>query len=416
EDISKHWIPDAPREDLTHLTCITIDDLTTRDMDDALSIERTASGYSLGVHISDVSALVPPGSALDLDAKSRGVSLYLPESTINMLPDTLSEDKLSLVSGEVRLCISFLFELDSFHHVVSSQIKASRIRVRQRLSYDQVDAVLERRSDESLEPIRELVEMLYQVSTEYEAWRIDRGALKLSRKDVNVFVRSGGDDFELVEFDEASPARSLVGELMVLANSTCAEFCAKNDLVILYRGQPSSEEVSPSELNQIPSGPAYEYALRSKLKRSVTAFSPQPHASLGLNAYTQATSPIRRYADLCAQRQLLHFLSYGKGFYSLEAFEQIAAELDHPLTVAKAVNRYSKRYWLLKYLARLQRSRSTIRGTVIRTDLKNPIVELEQVYLPVSVRFSGEVSRGDRVELRIVDVDPRYDHLKLAPV
>lgn len=398
------------RVDLTHLPCITIDDYSTKDMDDALSIERHAGGLRLGIHVSDVSSLIPTCGAVDLEARQRGTSMYLPDRIINMLPEVVSQDKLSLVLGEARPSISCLFDVDREFGVSGGQIVPSLIRVQKRYAYEEIDALLESECGD--------LGVLYNIAVRNEEKRLQQGALKVFKHDLQIKVDENGG-VEISEFDEHGPARSLVGELMIMANALMAEYAAKHGLAVVYRLQEPPAEPAA----EAPVGPAKDYALRASLKRSTISFFPGRHSALALDAYIQATSPIRRYVDLCNQRQILEHLLSGRPLYSLEEFEKIVQEVEEPLMRAGLVVKETRRYWLLKYLEQRRRRKSPadpradiIRGTVLRVDLKNPLVELDEVFIPAIVKVAAVLKPGDAIDLKIAAVDPHYDYLKLEKI
>jgi exoribonuclease R len=117
--------------------------------------------------------------------------------------------------------------------------------------------------------------------------------------------------------------------------------------------------------------------------------------------------------DLCHQRQLLSFLKAGRPWVLPDEFQQIASEVEVPLQEAALASRETKRYWLLRYLEQRERN-APIEGTVVRVDLKTPLVELDEVYITVLVRFQQRVSLGQRVTLRITAVDAHTDYVRLS--
>ncbi len=403
--------PDTPiRLDLTALNCFTVDDISTKDMDDALSLECNADGgYRLGIHISDVAALIPVGGALDREARSRATSIYAPELTVNMLPELLSQNRISLIHAEPRAVLSMIFELSPTLEVISTRITPAVINVKRRLTYDLVDDLLEKEDHD--------LSIIYQIACSQEEQRLRKGALKVHKRDNAVTVLEDGT-VKLTELDENSPARSTIAEMMVMGNTAIANFAVANNIPLLFRGQEQPDE-DVGMVHGIPSGPALDFAMRQGLKRSTTSTTPLPHSGLGLKAYAQATSPIRRYADLCNQRQILYFLHRGAPCYTAEELLQISHELDDPLNIANAVNKESKRFWLMVYLKqKLEHSgsKTTIEATVTRIDLRNPMLELDEVYFQSMVNIQGKLKLGDRVTLRIVNVEPRDNYIKLEKI
>jgi exoribonuclease-2 len=394
------------RRDFTKKHTFTIDDISTQDMDDALSVERTPEGYELGIHITDVAWAIKPDSALDAVARRRATSLYCADRTVNMLPPQLAEEKISLRQGEVRPCISVVVQLSETFEVRSSEIVPTFIRVAQRYTYDDVDLLLEH-EDETLM-------LLYQISTSCEEERIRKGAVRVHRREVVPFLEADGS-IRLLEIDEESPARSLVAEMMVFANSQMAHFAAKHNLPVLFRGQERPDDNARQAMDGVPEGPAKDFTARSKLKKSSVGFQPQYHAGLGLDAYIQATSPIRRYLDLCHQRQLLSFFKHQKPWIDRSDFEPLSNEVEVYLNAANLASRETKRYWLLRYLEQRKRG-EPITGTVVRLDTKSPLVELDEIYITIFVKTTKPVRMGEKVSLKVSAVDPQGDYVRLEVV
>jgi exoribonuclease-2 len=391
------------REDLTRLHAITIDDSSTKDMDDAITLDRSRDGWTLGIHITDVSCAVLPETHLDRVARRRATSLYCADQTINMLPEELSDLKLSLRQGEVRLCISVILQLNSSLEVVHSEVLPSCIRVAQRLSYDDVDRLLEEGDSTLL--------TLHEIAAACEARRISSGAMRVHKREAVPFKESDGS-IRLLEIDEDSPARILVSEMMVLANQVMAEFAAKHHIPVLFRGQERPQDSAPAGQQEAPEGPAKDFSARTKLKKSTVTFEPQWHAGLGLAAYIQATSPIRRYLDLCHQRQFVSYLRSGKPWATRAELEEIFHEVEAHLQAATVASRETRRYWLMRYLEQRERAKPIV-GTVVRLDLKTPLVELDEAYLTIFARVPKGTRIGAQLSFRISSIDPRGDTIRI---
>jgi exoribonuclease-2 len=422
------------RRDLTQVEVFTIDDASTRDMDDALSLERTREGgYLLGIHITDASMAVRPGSVFDNEAKRRATSIYCADRTINMLPDRLAEDLVSLRAGQVRPALSILVKLSDSFELLSSEVCASFIRSSVRYTYDDVNLLFDGGDARLL--------ALHDIAAACEERRIRSGAMRVQKREVVPFYEHGR--VRLLELDEECPARVLVSEMMVLANSILADFAYKNSIPVLYRGQdrprgePQSDNSANGEQNdsssavaigdggsysgthrrgeQAPQGPAKDFSVRLRLKRSSSSFEPTRHAGLGLKGYIQATSPIRRYIDLCHQRQFISYLKSGRPWITRREFEEIVNCVELPLQAANLASRETRRYWLLRYLEQRGVDKSIL-GTVVRVDVRIPIVELEEVYITVAVKFARRVGLGERVNLKLNVIDPHSDTVKLSEV
>jgi exoribonuclease-2 len=402
------------RKDLTNLFTFTVDDESTKDMDDALSLDQTEDGFELGIHISDVASLIEQGSLIDLDAKKRATSLYCPERTIHMFPDSLSKRLLSLVEGEKRAAISYIFKLSHDFKVLSHQIFASSIQIKARLSYNQVDQILEEKSSSKNE-IAYKLDIIYQAAVRLEEERMHQGALKVNKRDVSVAFEPDGS-LSLFEIDENSPARSTIGEMAILANRISSEFAIERNLPFLYRGQPERNEEDANSRENHSSSAAQDYQVRVSLKKSNTSTIPQAHSGLGLKSYCQVTSPIRRYADLACQRQLLSALNNTQAPYSAKQLEELNFELADALNAAKLISRESKRYWLLVYLKEQLGRGAELGATVLRTDLRYPLLELDLVYINQSCQLKKPRKIGERVLVRIVDINPPFDLLRLEEI
>ena len=371
-------------------------------MDDALSLEKTDNGYRLGIHISDVASIIEANSELDIEARERGTSIYCPEESINMLPEELSHDACSLVVGSPRLCLSCLCTLSSSFEVISSEIKPTIINVKKKYSYNKVDKILEQ--DDGL------FFQLYNIAGNVEAKRFANGGSRIPKQIAHPSVDDKGY-VTMQDIDENGPARALIGEMMILANTIFAQYAIDNNLPVLFRSQEAPEDQSPIDPS-IPDGPAYYYVIKSRLKRSSTSFEPGMHSTLGVNAYLQATSPIRRYLDLAQQRQFLNHLKNSEAFYTKDELQEIHLSLSEPLRRAGALTKDSYRFWLLRWLEQNKRRGTSIKATVLRTDLKNPMVELSELYIPWVIRTKEKLKPGQVVDLKISTLHAWSDYLK----
>lgn len=394
------------REDLTKLQTITIDDESTQDMDDALSLVENERGFTLYIHISDVASMIPKGSALDTEAFLRATSIYCPDSTISMLPDILCKDKLSLVANAPRPSVSYIFEIDRSYNVLSFSIIPSLIQVSRKYSYTEVDGLLEKGDV--------FFNKLHSIAATHEGRRLAQGATPVAKREAQAVLLERGE-IKVIEVDEHSPARALIGEVMVLANCAMASFFKTQNIPALYRCQEAPDPIDEKAFNQIPQGPARDYAERGRLKRSIVSIQPGFHATLGVSEYLQCTSPIRRYLDLVLQRQLLASLQNKPLPYSTEALTELSQRVEEPLQKANLISRETKRYWLIRYLEKYYLNTKRIKGTVVRTDTKMPMVELNEVFIIAGARIQNP-KLGAEYLLAINHADPRSDYLRLEEV
>jgi len=389
------------RLDLTVLPCITIDGERTRDFDDALSLEETDSGWRLGVHIADVSALVKPHTPLDKEAQERATSIYLPEHRLPMLPEEISEDILSLLAGQERPALSFLVNLSQEAEILDWEIRPSIIRVKERLTYQEVDGLL---------PQKPQLASLHRITNLLRERRLAQGGYELKLPEVWVYFSPQGEIHVTVE-DQETPAHSLVAEAMVLANWLSARFLAEQGVPAIYRSQPEPREaINRQEVK----GLLELYRDRRRLSRVVMDLSPQPHWGLGVAYYTLATSPIRRYLDLVIHRQLLAYLCGEPLPYNHEELGQILTAIEPAMRRAGFLKTRRLRYWLLKYLAgRVGQKKEALVLEALphRYRLLFPDIHLE-VFLPAPATL--KLNPGDLVLVRLERVNPREDQIKVS--
>jgi len=406
------------RNDFTHLEVFTIDSKTTSDFDDAISIEKTANGYIIGVHITDVSAQIAKNSLLEKTAFRRATSIYCPDETIPMLPNSLSEGVLSLKENMVRPALSFFLNVDFDYTIIERNINPSLITVKERLSYEQVDEIM---CDDKEHRLKSELMILWDFSSFQETKRIENGSLQFSRRDLVPEITKSGK-ITLVPNNDETPARKLVSELMVIANQTAASFAKTKNIPFIYRTQDYPEGDIDKDASLIPEGPAREFFKRSCLKRSRTSLKEGEHAGLGLDAYCQITSPIRRALDLVLQRQLTGFILENKLSYSSEELEEILNTLTPGLDEANLIQRERNRFFLLLYIS--QEKLENFKGIIVRSEAPRPLAEIESIgtsmpFTPLEKLEEGKnYSRllGKEVNLSIRKLDLYQNKLFLHEV
>ncbi len=313
---------------------VTVDDEDTVEVDDALSCEALADGgIRVRVHIALVADFVAKGSAMDQEAASRATTVYLPETTIRMLPDPISCRAASLIAGEDRPVLTTDVRLSADGELLDASIYPARIPIMRRLDYDQVDRILE--SGASADDTAATVARLNAAAGQLRQRRRTAGAVLVQRREAKVRVR--GDEVEITILDNASPGRALVAEFMVLSNFVAARYAAANRIPIIYRVQP-----------QLGGGDMA--SMRPRL-----SLHPEYHAGIGLDFYAQLSSPIRRYADLVLQRQLLGALAnrdHEAPIYNVDELLAVLAGAENAEASGRELERRAKRYWTLRYLER----------------------------------------------------------------
>lgn len=349
-DVYRQPVP-AARRDLTHLHVMSIDDEDTLDIDDAISIERLPEGgVRLGVHIAAPAASIPWNGALEKEARRRATSVYLPELRVPMMPKILSENGLSLMAGERRAAMTFFLTFDAGFNFVSSEITPSIIRSGHRLSYDVAERLLEEGDDVLGDDLR-LIQELCEFSAEN---RHSHGAIDVDLPEYKLVYHSEDDTYDLHPIDGRMMSRQLVAECMILANAAAAGFCVKNHIPVLYRIQPPPVGLPSQEtLDGMPNDYMRAYALRRCMQPAVNALQPGKHAGLGLEQYTQMTSPLRRYADLLGHYQLESWFQNGAPMFDAEHFNAVLSESERGLSNARSVSHEAYQIATFKYLRQL---------------------------------------------------------------
>ncbi|MBM3277554.1 MAG: RNB domain-containing ribonuclease [Candidatus Handelsmanbacteria bacterium] len=380
-----------PRLDLTHLPAFAIDDEGNQDPDDALSIE----GGRLWVHVADVAALVEPDSPIDLEARARGANLYLPEGVVPMLPPQVTQ-QLGLGLAETSPALSFGLDLSPAGEVVGLTIAPSLVRVT-RLTYEEVDQRI----------VEEPFQTFHRLALASQARRRARGALFIDLPELKIRVEQGQVSIKPLP---SLPSRDLVTEAMLMAGAAAARFALDEQLPF-----PFSTQDPPEEREPLPSaeGLAGMFAQRRTLRRSQLKSAHSPHAGLGLKAYAQATSPLRRYLDLVVHQQLR---AQVRGDRTLAA-DQLLARVGAAQAVTGAVRqaeRLSNRHWTLVFL--MERIGSWWEGILVdrrdrRSILIIPALALElSAHLPADPPLNSSVS----LELRGVDLPRLEAHFQPA--
>jgi len=387
----------AERQDLSHLEVFSIDEEETRDVDDALSLEPLpGGGWRLGVHIADVSAWVHPGDGFDAEASRRTTSVYLPTCTVHMLPDELALGRASLLPGEARPAMSYFQGFDAEGNLSGEpSICLSRVAIAHKLSYSQCD------SGKAPESVLPQLAVLDRLADALERLRLGRGALKVARPELRIKVRHG--EIEVSETRMDSRSRAMVAEFMILANVISAEFCRSRGIPCLYRTQEPPEQAfqqSGAEYDAL----AFDQAVRG-LRKSRLMTQCGQHAALGVSAYTQTTSPLRRWSDMLVQRQIAAVLQgreapmeEGRLAATIEDIERQGGEV-------RDAQKQSEQFWLLEYLRRNYLG-ATMPARVVGRLAGGLNAELETICTRFKFSTPQRLQIGDRVLLRLDSCEP----------
>lgn len=384
----------ANRLDLTHLKVYTIDDESTTEIDDGLSLEFLENDQQrIWIHIADPTSLLSPGDELDIEARKRTTTVYLPTGMIPMFPPALATGPMSLNQGQECSALSFSVTLDETGAIGDYSICTSTVKPTYRLTYDDVDEMLELgiTAEPEIAAIAKAAKLRQQ-------WRQTQGAIAIFMPESVIKVK--GDDIDIHVIND-SPARDLVAEMMILAGEVAARYGQAHNLPIPYRYQPQPELPPEEELLAVPAGPARACAVRRCMPRSEMGLTPARHSGLGLEAYTQVTSPIRRYTDLLTHFQIKAYLRGETLPFAAEQVQEIVMSLGTAVKEASTVERQTNRYWGLEYLRRNpDEVWEAIMLRWLREDSNVGLILLEELGLELAMRFGRASKSANALKLK----------------
>jgi exoribonuclease II len=397
---------DGERLDLMHLRSVTIDDEDTRDIDDGLALELTEAGVQrIWIHVADPGRLVEPESPLDLEARRRGSSLYLARGNLPMFPLQLTTGPFSLRAGERNAAWSIWVELDAQGGVAASGVQRSWVKPTYRLSYRDADELIE------LAPPQEADLLgLHALLELRRRWRQGQGAQLMDQLEGRIRVNGGSAELEITE---PGPSRNLVAEAMILAGAVVADLGCRHAMALPYRNQLPATLPSQAELSALPPGPVRHAAIKKCLGRGLTSTTPAAHFSLGLQAYVQATSPIRRYGDLLVQRQLLAH-SQGLDPLSSDAMLDLINQMEIGIRQAVAISREDQRHWQQVWFEdHSQGQWPAIFLRWLRPQDQLGLVHVEELGMDLAAECPDGCQPAQNLVLRVQLVDSLRDQLRL---
>ena len=332
----------AKRLDLRGEPIFTIDSKDAKDLDDAISVKRTDFGYTLGVHIADVSHYVKEGSAIDEEAINRGTSVYFADRVIPMLPEVLSNGACSLNAGTDKLAFSALIELDKEGHITKYDFKKTIINSKVRGVYSEVNEILDGTASEEIlnkyAPVMESVMSAKELADILKANSAARGTMELDSGESKFILDENGICIDIMP-RVSGEAEQLIEQMMVTANIAAAKFSLDHKLPFLYRvhgtpdpkrveelvtllqlvGVPCKEIVKPNPETQdfaaildrvrgLPCETLVSQRLLRTMEKARYSTEETGHFGLALSDYSHYTSPIRRYPDTSIHRVLSAFV------------------------------------------------------------------------------------------------------------
>lgn len=387
------------------LYTVAIDDAATREVDDALGIEDLPEGTLLHVIIADVAAWIRPGTALDLEARERAATAYHPVENHPMFPKDLSYGPMSLAAGAPRLGVDLQLLFDPDGQLISTDVVPVEVTLDRRVTYEEADAYLAMPPGD--EPVARTLHRIHGLATKLQEHRLAAGAAIFVRQEFKVYVAEGGavcvEKLPLV-----SPSQILVSECMIAASAGAGALVEDHGAEGVFRVQPPPDD--PIRHDPERAGdPVWLQENIRKLRRVEFSLTAGPHSALGVMAYSQVTSPIRRYADLVMQRQILSLASLGIPALSGDDLAEVIAHLESTGLALNRAQTAAVRYWTM--VALRDHLDEDTEAIVIEEQGRGLIIELCDWGLRTRLHPSVPHRIGDRIRVHVVQADPRGDHL-----
>jgi exoribonuclease-2 len=408
--------PDEQRRDLTALVSLAIDNPWSDDPDDAVSIEESGGRRILYVHVADPASSVAADSRCEREARDRGVTLYLPEGSFRML----SEAELpyfALGLREKSPALTFKVTLNTAGEIEDTEIFPSLVQVR-RLTYGKADELLDlvsanadsppdtsaRNSDAALAAVMRSLDVMAERNMRRRACA---GAINIELPEAHIFLADGQVAIEPIPLYRSA---DIVRECMLLAGEASARW-------VTARGFESSgvaglafpfvsQETGDMPVD-VPDGYAGSYQLRRCMRPRTVSLRPAPHWGLGLDSYTQVTSPLRRYTDLLAHMQIRAVL---RGTPPLSA-EEVSARLAAAEAAAQAAvqaERASRAHWTMVYLS--DKKDSVWDALALEKKINRWVFVIPALALETQVSLRKDVKPNEAVKLILKSVNiPRCE-------
>ncbi len=442
------------RRDFRDKIIVTVDGEDTRDIDDAISIEKVGENYLLGVHIADVTHYVPYRSSLDKEAFERGTSVYFPDRVLPMLPKALSNGICSLNPNEDRLTLSCLMTVNQKGAVVSSEIVEGVIRSTYRLTYNEVEKMLdgEEAPFEKYPLVRDSIPLFAELTRILQTMREKKGSVSLDVKEAKIIL-TDKNEIIIPNYERAFSCQ-IIEAFMVLANETVAEYMQSIEAPFVYRvhEKPNEEkartfqtfaqtlgltakfqptDVKPYDYQRLlksaedlPVYPVLNRVMLRSMQKAVYSAENLGHFGLASSCYCHFTSPIRRYPDLCIHRIIKEIIGGGYGG-AVEKYSGVVAEIakqssERERRATEAEREVDDLYATTYMSERIGEEYDTVISGVTSFGLFAELENTVEGFIPVETlrgeyafdpdRFLLKGRResytiGERVRVKVVDVD-----------
>ena len=446
------------RKDLRDEVIFTIDGADTKDIDDAISIEKISDKeYILGVHIADVSYYVKEGSKIDEEAYFRGTSVYLVDRVLPMLPHKLSNGICSLNEQEDRFALSCIMHIDDQGNVTKYEITPSIIRSRKKMTYDNVNLILEDNTiPEGYEDFADTLITMQELSKILRKKMIKRGYIEFESTEAKIIVDETCHPIEIKARDQRT-GEELIENFMIAANETVASSIFYKNLPGIYRvhDKPNEKRIEEflkflslhgyatvgknkienskdlqkilNSLENVPEAKVLsDIAIRSQAK-AVYSDVNIGHFGLGSKCYSHFTSPIRRYPDLILHRLVKEYnYNYSEEVinknkeYLPVATEHLSVREQEAQNCERDVDKMKKAEYMMDHIGDIYEGiisgvqefgffvelDNTVEGLVRVEDIKGDYFVYNQDLLALlGKRSKKKYAFGDKVKVKVVSAD-----------
>lgn len=381
-DSAREQLGAMPQEERLEIPGVAyaIDGEHSTDPDDAVAYD----GEYLWVHIADPASSVAPDSSIDIAARGRGTTLYIPEGASRMLCESCLED-YALGLKELSSALSFRIKIDENSQIEDCAVFKTQVHVK-RLTYKQAE---EQKESAELKP-------LFELARKNKLRREQNGAVTIQMPEVDISVDKETKKVTVAP-DEKYESNEMIAECMIMAGEGAARFAFKNQIPF-----PFVSQESPEFPESIPEGWAGCFAKIKCMRKRSVGITPAPHAGLGVSFYSQVTSPLRRYSDLIAHQQLRAFIGGGHVLGKDEMLERVAAG-DAASIAAKKASRQSDTHWKLVYL--LQNPENTYEGFCIDKRGNDALFLIPALDMQTTMKNMADAQLNDKLVLKMKDVD-----------
>ncbi len=389
--------------DLRELKTYTIDDKNTVEIDDAISLEGEKT---IWIHISLPSYFIELKSEISINALSRACTLYNSEESVYMLPKDLITNNISLLKGRESLALSIKVSFRSNGEVDEFELYRTIIKPNYKLNYEEADEILDYQPKEEYE----LVRLKFLLKEHFES-RIKKGAINIDEP-IGYLIKEKNKILKQIRLQTES--RKLVSEAMIIYNHLISKFCTTNNIIIPYRTQEKPRFKYKIEKNLHIH--IYNYLLKNSLSKSNLELDSKPHYSLGLDSYTFATSPLRRYIDFLIHHQILLFLK-GNKTLTKEAVAKIVNSYNNNFKRHLNISRSIKRGNYLKWFSNeIDNTYSVLFIRWLNKAERVLLLYFEDLYIDIvcTLRSPNNFLLGDQLLINILDVDITNDKILIS--